>query len=132
MRGIMTKLEIFIALAASGNKQTYVFFSGDLGQCMAIHHAKRCIGQCRSTPFISIEDAEVETINGNHIQNICHQFLLDTKHVAFSVGVDATIIVKAFQYSLRLGAIIGDMYPIHCIDVHEKSIEDINIILNIG
>ena len=45
------------------------------------------------------------------------------------MGVDATIIVKAFQYSSRLGAIIGGVYPNHCIDVHEKSIEEINIIL---
>ena len=50
----------FIALAASGNKQAYKFVSGNLSQCMTIRHAKRCIGQCRSTPFISIEDAEVE------------------------------------------------------------------------
>ena len=81
-----------------------------------IHHAKRCIGQSRSTLFIAIEDAEVETIIGKHIQNIPHQFLLDNKWVAFSVGVDATIIVKAFQYSSKLGAIIGDVYPKHCID----------------
>ena len=50
----------FIALAASGNKHAYEFVSGNLGQCMTIHRAKRCIGQCRSTPVIAIEDAEVK------------------------------------------------------------------------
>ena len=73
----------FIALAASGNKQANEFVSGNLGPCMTICHAKRCIGQCRYTLFIAIEDAEVETIIGNHIQNVCHQFLLDNRSVAF-------------------------------------------------
>ena len=35
----------------------------------------------------------------------------------------------AFQYSSRLGAIIGGLYPNHCTDVHQTSIEEINIIL---
>ena len=66
------KVRIFIALVASGNMQAYEFVSGNLGQCMNICHAKRCIGQHRSTQFIALEDTEVETIIGNHIQNICH------------------------------------------------------------
>jgi hypothetical protein len=33
----------FVALALSGNNQAYEFVLGDLGQCMTIRHAKRCI-----------------------------------------------------------------------------------------
>ena len=49
--------------------------------------------------------------------------------MAFSIGVDATVLTKAFQYSSKNGAIIGGVFPNNFIDVRGKSNMEINSIL---
>ena len=51
------------------------------------------------------------------------------KRIAFSVGIDATVLVKTFQYSSQLDAIVGGVYPNRCINVDGKSPEELNVII---
>lgn len=119
----------FIALAASGNKQAYEFVSGNLGQCMTLRHAKRMIAVRRSSPFIDLEDREIKNIIQNYIGTIREKFGDVNKRVVFTVGVDATVLVKTFQYSPQLEAIIGGVYPNHRIDVSGKSNDEISKVI---
>ena len=119
----------FIALAASGNKQAYEFVSGNLGMCMAHRHSKRCIAKRRAYSFINLSDNEVIALIDKRITAIRDQFGDKEKTVSFSVGIDATVLVKAFQYSAQLGKIVGGVYPNQCIDVRGKSSEEIHAIL---
>ena len=86
----------FVALASSGNKQAYEFVSGNLGQCMTLQHAKKCIAHHRSSPFIDLEDKEIISTIQNAIGTICQKFNDKNRQVMFTVGVDATVLVKTF------------------------------------
>ncbi|KAL3788099.1 hypothetical protein HJC23_008161 [Cyclotella cryptica] len=119
----------FIALAASGNKQAYEFISGNLGQCMTLRHAKRIIAVRQSFPFIDLEDREIKNTIQNYIGTICEKFGDVNKRVVFTVGVDATVLVKTFQYSPQLEAVIGSVYPNHRIDVSGKSNDEISKVI---
>eukprot|EP00957_Ditylum_brightwellii_P090973 6927066-Ditylum_brightwellii.AAC.1 len=43
--------------------------------------------------------------------------------IAFTAGIDVTIVVKSWQLLHSHGAIVGDMYPNHFLDVKGKSDE---------
>ena len=50
--------------------------------------------------------------------------------VSFSLGLDATIIVKIWQYCKQLGAIVGSIKPNHYLDVSNNTGEGIIAIIN--
>ena len=119
----------FISLAASGNKHAYEFVSGNLGMCMTHRHARKCISAHRSLTFINLEDSDIISIIENHVRAIRDKFQNINKRIAFSVGIDATVLVKTFQYSSQLHAIIGGVYPNNCINVAGKSSNELNAIM---
>ena len=47
------------------------------------------------------------------------------------MGIDDPVLVKTFQYSLQLNAIIGGVYPNQCINVASKSTDEVNAIVKV-
>ena len=97
--------------------------------CMTHRHARKCISARRSPPFINLEDSDIISIIENHVRAIRERLQLSHKQIAFSVGIDATVLVKTFQYSSQLHAIIGGVYPNNCINVAGKSSNELNAIM---
>jgi len=97
--------------------------------CMTHRHGRKHITAQRSSPFINLSDSEIISIIENCVVTIRDKFNDTDKRIAFSVGIDATVLVKTFQYSSQLDAIVGGVYPNHCIDVAGKSPEELNVII---
>ena len=70
-------------------------------------HAQRLIaGRHFSTSFIRDSDNEIQTALESYIAIIWEKFHDTCRHVVFSLGIDATVIMKSYQFSPYLGAIV--------------------------
>lgn len=49
--------------------------------------------------------------------------------IAFTVGIDATIVVSAYQHLPEADAIVGGAHPNHFMDVSHKSSDDVKVLL---
>ena len=87
----------FISLAASENKHAYEFVSGNVGMCIIDRHARKCIIDRRSSPFINLSNSEIISIIEKCVVTIRDKLKDTDKRIAFSVGIDATVLVKTFQ-----------------------------------
>ncbi len=54
----------------------------------------------------------------------------DRMRIAFSVGIDATIVVQAYQYFKEAHAIVGGAHPSHFIDVSDKTKDEVSEMLD--
>ncbi len=122
----------FVALAASGNKQAYEYVSGNLGQSMTHRHAQRIIASRHTvTSFINATDNEIKLTIQKFISVIHENFGEINPQVVFSLGIDTTVLVKSFQFSLNLGATAGGVHQNHCIDDRGKTANEIHSVLKV-
>ncbi len=71
--------------------------------------------------FINATNDEIKLTIQKFISVIHDNFGEINQQVVFSLGIDTTVLVKSFQFSLNLGAIAGGVHPNHCIDVRGKT-----------
>ena len=60
-----------------------------------------------------------------HFERIHAKSHDDKMLIAFLVGIDATIVVQAYQYFKEAHAIVGGAYPAHFIDVSDKTKDEV-------
>ena len=87
------------------------------------------IASRRNAPFISLDsEGQVSCLLSvfNRIRTLADDSSL---HIAFSVGIDATALVKSFQIISNNSAIVRGAFPIHLIGIKGMPTEDIKNIL---
>ena len=117
-------LNFFMAMAAGGDRRSFEYVSGNL--CgVSLRHVKRVISSKRGPPFMNMSTNEIVALVKSQIALVRKNSGNSTRRVVFSLGIDATVLVKAWQYSKSLEAIIGGASPNHCIDVNGLTPEEV-------
>ena len=99
-------LNFFLALSTSGNKKTFEFVSGNL--CgVSLSRMKMIAAKRRSALFIVLSRDEMIDLLLARISRICTGKKDPKSRVAFTAGVDATALVKAYQVSTSDHSIFG-------------------------
>jgi hypothetical protein len=96
---------------------------------MTHRHARKCFAAQRSSPLINLSDYEIISMIENHVVTIRNKFKDTDKQRAFSVGIDATVIMKTCQDASLLVAIVGGVYLSHCNNVTGELLEDLRAII---
>ncbi len=113
-------------MTAQGNKKAFDFVSANLCQVL-LRHIQRITAAKKSAPFINLSKDEMSARIVQHVQKIRSLLGDDYKHVAFTVGVDATVFVEAIQ--LHEGVIIGGASPNHFVRVADQGIDEVRELL---
>eukprot|EP00957_Ditylum_brightwellii_P163490 12447246-Ditylum_brightwellii.AAC.1 len=112
-----------LALAASGNQKIYKFVVGNLG-LISPRHAQRLFASTRQPPFINLTFVETVQKLCSHFHKVCQAMGRSFKPIAFTVGINATIVAKTLQLLQSHGPIMGGVYLNHFLDVKRKSDEE--------
>ena len=121
-------LNFMMALAASGDKKAFEYVSGNLCSC-SLRWMKTLMTKKRTAPFIELTPAQIIDRITSNISKIRSSFANDSMRVAFTVGLDATCLVKGFQLSSSHGAIVGGIHPNHFISVNDRTPEEVKVLL---
>eukprot|EP00957_Ditylum_brightwellii_P192614 14665024-Ditylum_brightwellii.AAC.1 len=116
----VSALNFSLALAASVNQKTREFVTRNLG-LMSLMHAQRLFANTRLPPFINLAFEESAKKLCNHFHKVHQAMGSSSTPIAFTAGIDATIVVKSWQLLQSHGAIVGGVYPNHFLDVSGKS-----------
>lgn len=122
------EFNLFLVMAASGDKKSYEFVSGNL-RGMTFRHVRRVIASRRSNPFINTKKDEIIDKLRQRFQRIRGQLKNTGMRIAFTVGIDATIVVPAYQHLVEVDAIVGGAHRNHVIDVSDKSTDDVKALV---
>eukprot|EP00957_Ditylum_brightwellii_P069796 5300217-Ditylum_brightwellii.AAC.2 len=96
----------FIAIAASSNTKACEFISGNLFR-MTFQHAQKCIAYLSTMSFIYLECEQMVQLILDCFNQICTLSRLDSMAIVFSNTINATVLIKAFQYSSNSEFIMG-------------------------
>jgi hypothetical protein len=80
--------------------------------------------QC-GTPMIHLTEKDMRTAVVNYCNLICAQLKNPSACLAWSVGVDATVISRVFQYLAAHNVVIGGAYPNEWLEVGSTDKDDI-------
>ena len=109
-------LNFMLALAASGDKKAFEYVSGNLCS-VSLRWIQKLIARKRSAPFIQLSRDDMVQRLVNRFTQIRQRIGNPTQRLAFSVGVDATCVVSAFQLSTTHGVIVGGASSNHYISM---------------
>jgi hypothetical protein len=101
-----------VAIHAMSPK-SYGMMSANLG-LLSLRQVRRLGVSRRDPPVISRNKQDMMTIVTRQIASIRHRFNNPSMRVAMSLGVDATVNVKAFCYLASHNVIVGGASPNHC------------------
>ena len=121
-------LNLYLALAAGGNKKAYEFMAGNLG-LVSLWYARIMFERSRLPPFIHITLNETTQNFYRHFHNILKATGSTSNPIAFTVGVDAMVVVKSRQLLQSHGDIVGGAYPNHLLDIKNKSDEETIVLM---
>ena len=99
-------LDLFLALAASGDEKAFKFVSGNLSGFL-LCHMQRLNQKQRTKPFINIDQHEIVTRLGEKFARICHIRNEERSRVAFAADIYGTVIVKSYQVSFSHSVLVG-------------------------
>ncbi len=119
-------MNFFLAMTAQVNKKTFDFVSANLCQVL-LKHIQQIPAAKKSAPFINLSKDEMSVRIVQHIQKIRSMLGDDYKCVAFTVGVDTTVLVEAIQ--LHEGVIIGGVSRNHFVRVADHGIDEVRELL---
>ena len=88
-------LNFFLALAASGKMKSFEFVSGNLCH-MSKRHAQRIMAKKKPPPIINLTDNHIVELVFKKFVQIRAKCRNPRMRIAFTVGVDATVIVKSW------------------------------------
>lgn len=83
----------------------------------------------RIPPFISLTSEETVEKLCHHFEKLRESMGQSSGPIAFTVGVDAIVVVKSWQKLPRHGTIVGASYPNHFLLIGGKSDEEIVALL---
>lgn len=83
----------------------------------------------RDTPLILRDKADMARILATQIAMIRHEFGDDSMRVVFSVGIDATVVVKGWQILYSHGKVVGGAAPHHVYDISGLNKDELKIFL---
>lgn len=115
-------LNFMLALASGGNRKAFEFVSANFCS-VSLRHIARLTAVRRSEPFINVSKVDmVHRIRGyiDKIRSISSGNSRSGR-VAMTVGIDATVLVKAFQVCHSSQAIVGGAYPNHFLPIPERA-----------
>ena len=112
-------LNFYLGLAATNTKSFEMISANLLGP--SIRQVQRVAAKRRSSPFITFDRDAIITLVTSHLSKIRTRAKDMSMRVAFSCGVDATALVKAYQISSSHCAIVGGAHPNHFISLHGKT-----------
>ena len=87
-------LNLFLALAASGQMKAFEFVSGKLCQ-MSKRHAQRIMAKKKPPPIINLTKNQIVEFILNRFVQIRAKCRSPRMRISFTVGVDATVLVKS-------------------------------------
>ena len=122
-------LNFCLALAAGGNKKAFEFVSGNLALA-SLRHMQRVMAKKKDHAFINIGKEKMVELVANRISMIRSGLGDESRRIAFSVGIDATCVVKGHQICADYGMVVGGASPNHCMSIaHLTSGEDVKSFL---
>ena len=96
---------------------------------MSLWHARRVFARSRIPNFIHITLNETTQNFYRHFHNILKATGSTSNPIAFTVGVDAMVVVKSRQLLQSHGDIVGGAYPNHFLDIKNKSDEETIVLM---
>ena len=120
-------LNFMLALSAT-NPIAFSFVSANMCS-LSIRHAKKIRAANRDIPLILRDNNDMMRLLLKRIAMIRHEFDDSSMRVAFSVGVDATVVVAGWQVFHSEGKVVGGAYPNQSHDVSGKSKDELKLFL---
>ena len=116
-------MNFYLALHAKSPK-AFDFVSGNLGM---IHQrtVQRANAKHREPPIINRTNNELVALVVNHIESIRAKSGDRTTRIAFSIGVDATVAVKAWQVLYDENVLVGGASPNQWLAIGPENKDDI-------
>ena len=108
-----------LALSAT-NKQAREIVCGNL-KLSGDRSVRRMAAKERGNPVVPNKAEDVKKLIVNRIEMIRDGFGDRSKRISFTVGLDATAIVKGYVYLHQADVIVGGAFPQHHIDVSHMS-----------
>lgn len=111
-------LNFMLALASGGNSKAFEFVSANFCS-VSLRHIARLTAQRRSEPFINLSKADMI----GRIRGYINKFRANSgstsskERVAMTIGIDATVLIKAFQVCHCTKTIVGGAYPNHSLRI---------------
>jgi hypothetical protein len=113
-----TKVINFMLALSCTSPSAFDFVSANL-LSVSIRHMQRLKACRRAKPFILRDTQDMVELLTARIAQICHLCDDTSKRVAFTLGLDATVVVQGFQLLLSEGVVVGGAYPKHKLDVSD-------------
>ena len=114
----------FMMAVAATNATAFSLVSANLCS-VSIRHMGRLKAKKRASPFLMRDNAEIASTLASKISMIRKTFGDESKRVAFSVGIDATVNVKGYQVLHQEQVVVGGAFPNHSIDISHMSKDDL-------
>ena len=117
-------MNFLLALSCRGNSSAFEYVSANRWAVSA-RHMQRIIAIRRPEPFIHLSRANIMELMEGHIERIRSKSNDDLRRVAFTIGVDATVVVKNVQVAGAHRVVVGLAAPNHFlpIDINMKGEE---------
>ncbi len=122
--GFLTKvLNFFMAIHCLSPKASEIETANLQGVSKC--HIQRVSVKCRGPPVIHLMDKEIVLAVEKKIKMVRGRSNNKSLRVAMSLGVNATVILQAFQYLASHNAVIGGAYPNNWLEVVSTDEDDI-------
>ena len=121
-------LDFLLALAPNGDEKAFKFVSGNLCGVL-LRHMQHLDQKQRTKPFTNIDQHEIVTRLGEQIARIRHIRNEEGSCVAFTAGIDGTVIVKSYQVYFYHSVVIGGVHPNNYFSVNEVKGEGLKLFL---
>ena len=122
-------INFMLGLVAAGHKQAFEYISGNLN-LVSLQQIRSVMSQRRSEYiFINTTSDQALSMLGKQFEKVRTKSNDSNMRISFSVGIDATALVKCYQLMSHHEAIVGGAYPNHFISVKDRNEEEIATIL---
>ena len=123
-----TKVLNFMMALSTTNVRAFSLASANLCS-VSIRHMRLMKARNRDVPLLLRSKSDMIRLLSMRIAMIRHDFGESSMRVAFSIGVDATVVVKGYQYLYSEGKVVGGAAPNHIHDVSGKNKEELKSFL---